>query len=252
MRGAVRLGALLLREHSPLAASEHCCTVPIGKFPYLPLHDRAANSREPSAAAQSPSHTERGFCRQMLRPHQPPLLQLRALRKPVNASGLKSRLKLLAFSLADIRNRPHFARKWLTMEWTRPKKIPVSFVEKVKVQVGNPTQMTVVSCIRDVALRHPAAPALAWLPATSLNGADTGVQQLSYKEVWSSAEGMADALRKLAPVEAAGGASVAVLVDEGTALPLLMLAILVARMVVSCSTLSSAEELSRGATRRGT
>ncbi|KAJ1488647.1 hypothetical protein T484DRAFT_1886947 [Baffinella frigidus] len=92
--------------------------------------------------------------------------------------------------------------------------------------------MTVVSCIRDVALRHPAAPALAWLPATSLNGADTGVQQLSYKEVWSSAEGMADALRKLAPVEAAGGASVAVLVDEGTALPLLMLAILVARMVI--------------------
>jgi len=90
--------------------------------------------------------------------------------------------------------------------------------------------MTVVACIREVALRHPAAPALAWLPATSLNGADAGVQQLSYKEVWSSADGMAAALIRLAP-DVVRGAPVAVLVDEGTALPLLMLAILVARMV---------------------
>ena len=95
--------------------------------------------------------------------------------------------------------------------------------------------MTVVACIREAALQNPAAPALAWLPAKSLTGADAGVQKLSYKEVWSCADGMAAALQRLAPMDVAGGVPVAVLVDEGTALPLLMLAILVARMV-ACRT----------------
>ena len=94
--------------------------------------------------------------------------------------------------------------------------------------------MTVVSCIRDATLRAPTATALRWLPSTSIEtGADHGIQDLSYEEIWASALGIATALGRLAQGEAgSGGDAVGLLIDEGTALPLMMLAVLLARMVI--------------------